>query len=174
MVSASRRYISPAQTKEFIGRILGDETSGTNTSIKTVGVFKNEDLEVAIAVLKYCKFDVVQLHGDEDDAYVAELQRRTSLEVWKVFRDLNFDAENSSADKLLYDISDGTGTEFDYEKIKNFKTEKPLIIAGGIDISNIEKAMSLNPYAIDISSGIETDGVKDFDKMEKIMKYVRG
>jgi phosphoribosylanthranilate isomerase len=174
MFSKSKRYVSSEQAKELIRRISKDGTSGTNTVIKSVGVFVNEDFENLIRIAQHCGFDIVQLHGNEDNAYIAELKRRTSLEVWKVFREPEFDAENSSADKLLYDVSDGTGTPFNYEKIKNFTSAKPLIIAGGIDITNIEKAMSLQPYAVDLSSGIETDGVKDFDKMKQIIDFIEG
>ena len=149
--------------------------------IKTVGVFVNETLENIVAIATEVNLDVVQLHGDEDEAFIQSLKERTNVEVWKAVQIRSAaDAEawiDSSADMLLFDAyhkdeRGGTGEVFDWSSLDEF--ERPFMLAGGIDSTNVARAIRrVRPYGIDISSGIETDGVKDDEKIKAFTNIVR-
>lgn len=176
------------------GTATGDAHEGTLTStenasptlihqeaIKTVGVFVNETLDNLVTIAKETNLDVVQLHGDEDEAFIQSLKERTNVEVWKAVQIRSAaDAEtwiDSSADMLLFDAyhkdeRGGTGEVFDWSCLDEF--ERPFMLAGGIDSTNVARAIrTVRPYGIDISSGIETDGVKDDEKITAFTKLVR-
>ena len=150
-------------------------------SIKTVGVFVNETLENLLKIAEEVKLDVIQLHGDEDEAFIQSLKERTNVEVWKAVQIRSAaDAEawiDSSADMLLFDAyhkdeRGGTGEIFDWSCLDEF--ERPFMLAGGIDSTNVARAIrTVRPYGIDISSGIETDGVKDDEKITAFTNIVR-
>lgn len=164
-------------------------TSSENTSptlihqefIKTVGVFVNETLENLVTIATEVNLDAVQLHGDEDEAFIQSLKERTNVEVWKAVQIRSAtDAEawiDSSADMLLFDAyhkdeRGGTGEVFDWSCLDEF--ERPFMLAGGIDSTNVARAIrTVRPYGIDISSGIETDGVKDDEKIKAFTNIVR-
>ena len=149
--------------------------------IKTVGVFVNETLDNLVTIVKETNLDVVQLHGDEDEAFIQSLKERTNVEVWKAVQIRSAaDAEawiDSSADMLLFDAyhkdeRGGTGEIFDWSCLDEF--ERPFMLAGGIDSTNVARAIrTVRPYGIDISSGIETDGVKDDEKIKAFTNIVR-
>ena len=178
---------------DYVGFILSDgfrRSVGLGTfcelascldkGIKRVGVFVNEPLE---KLLKYYpeELDVFQLHGDEDEEYITELRKNipVSCEIWKAVRVKSTgDIERwngSAADKLLLDafqegIVGGTGKTADWDLIKAANIKKPFFAAGGISAGNFtEAAVTLEPYGIDISGGIETDGVKDKAKIGEII-----
>lgn len=176
------------------GTATGDAHEGTLTStenasptlihqeaIKTVGVFVNETLENLVTIATELNLDVVQLHGDEDEAFIQSLKERTNVEVWKAVQIRSAaDAEvwiDSSADMLLFDAyhkdeRGGTGEVFDWSCLDEF--ERPFMLAGGIDSTNVARAIrTVRPYGIDISSGIETDGVKDDEKIKAFTNIVR-
>lgn len=176
------------------GTATGDAHEGTLTStenasptlihqeaIKTVGVFVNETLENLVTIATEVNLDVVQLHGDEDEAFIQSLKGRTNVEVWKAVQiRIAADAEawiDSSADMLLFDAyhkdeRGGTGEVFDWSCLDEF--ERPFMLAGGIDSTNVARAIrTVRPYGIDISSGIETDGVKDDEKITAFTNIVR-
>ena len=132
-----------------------------NHKIKAVGVFRNDNIELIKEVLSYNIIDLIQLHGDESDDYIKEIKKFTNKPIIKAYRDSEY------AKYSLYDsIDPGKGIEFDY---KSVKSNKPYFLAGGINISNIDEALKQNPYCIDVSSGVETDGVKDYLKMKEII-----
>ena len=149
--------------------------------IKTVGVFVNETLENLVTIATEVNLDAVQLHGDEDEAFIQSLKERTNVEVWKAVQIRSAaDAEawiDSSADMLLFDAyhkdeRGGTGEVFDWSYLDEF--ERPFMLAGGIDSTNVARAIrTVRPYGIDISSGIETDGVKDDEKIKAFTNLVR-
>ena len=172
----------------------GDAHEGTLTStenisptlihqefIKTVGIFVNETLENLVTIATEVNLDAVQLHGDEDEAFIQSLKERTNVEVWKAVQIRSAaDAEtwsDSSADMLLFDAyhkdeRGGTGEVFDWSCLDEF--ERPFMLAGGIDSTNVARAIrTVRPYGIDISSGIETDGVKDDEKIKAFTNIVR-
>ena len=150
-------------------------------AIKTVGVFVNETLDNLVSIATEANLDVVQLHGDEDEAFIQSLKERTNVEVWKAVQIRSAaDAEawiDSSADMLLFDAyhkdeRGGTGEVFDWSCLDAF--ERPFMLAGGIDCTNVARAIrTVRPYGIDISSGIETNGVKDDEKITAFTKIVK-
>ncbi len=147
------------------------------TGIQTVGVFVNAPIDYAAGLLKSGVIDLVQLHGSEDEAYMERLRSNTGCQIIKAIRvDTIADiatAQKSSADYLLLDHgSGGTGETFNWELVRGCK--KPLFLAGGIHAGNINQAMETgNPFAIDLSSGVETDGMKDKTKIIEIVRSVR-
>ena len=176
------------------GAVIGAVHEGTLTStenasptlihqeaIKTVGVFVNETLDNLVSIATEANLDVVQLHGDEDEAFIQSLKERTNVEVWKAVQIRSAaDAEtwsDSSADMLLFDAyhkdeRGGTGEVFDCSCLDEF--ERPFMLAGGIDSTNVARAIrTVRPYGIDISSGIETEGVKDDEKIKAFTNIVR-
>ena len=149
--------------------------------IKTVGVFVNETLENLLKIAEEVKLDVIQLHGDEDESFIQILKEQSNVEVWKAVQVRSAaDAEkwiDSSADMLLFDAyhkdeRGGTGEVFDWSSLDAF--ERPFMLAGGIDSANVARAIrTVRPYGIDISSGIETESVKDNEKIKAFTNIVR-
>lgn len=154
---------------------------GLDKNIKRVGVFVNERPHNILELAEH--LDVIQLHGDEDYATVFYYSDVTNCEIWKAVRAKSpEDIERykwNHIDKLLIDSFSedsvgGTGKRIDTEIVKSAKTPKPFFIAGGITAENIaEIVRDTKPYGVDISSGIETDGFKDLQKMKKIMQILR-
>ena len=150
-------------------------------NIKTVGVFVNETIENLLKIAEEVKLDVIQLHGDEDESFIQILKEQSNVEVWKAIQVRSAaDAEkwiDSSADMLLFDAyhkdeRGGTGEVFDWSSLDEF--ERPFMLAGGIDSTNVARAIrTVRPYGLDISSGIETNGVKDNEKMKVFTNIVR-
>ncbi len=144
-------------------------------NIKSVCVFVNADVDT---VLKFAEFaDVVQLHGDEDNDYIKNLRlKNVDLEIWKAFKvktkkDLDL-AKQCTADKILLDNGYGTGQKFDWSLVEEFNRE--FILAGGINSDNILSAVNLfNPYCVDVSSGVEENKVKSYNKICEIVKTIR-
>ena len=150
-------------------------------NIKTVGVFVNETIENLLKIAEEVKLDVIQLHGDEDESFIQTLKEQSNVEVWKAVQVRSAaDAEkwiDSSADMLLFDAyhkdeRGGTGEVFDWSSLDAF--ERPFMLAGGMDSTNVARAIrTVRPYGIDISSGIETEGVKDDEKIKAFTHIVR-
>lgn len=165
----SRRYVSPEQAAELKKQLYPD--------ISTVGVFVNEAPETVAELLKRGIIDIAQLHGKEDENYIRTLRTLTDKPIIKAFRiDTGQDilaAKNSTADFILLDSGNGgTGTVFDWNLIQQLN--KSYFLAGGLDAHNVKNAVeTFHPYAVDVSSGIETDGWKDEIKMRKFVAAVR-
>lgn len=167
--------------KQYTKRYNNGTEQSNNDEIKTVGVFVNETLDNLVTIAKGINLDVVQLHGDEDEAFIQSLKGRTNVEIWKAVQVRSAaDAEqwiDSSADMLLFDAyhkdeRGGTGEVFDWTSLDEF--ERPFMLAGGIDGTNVARAIrTVRPYGIDISSGIETNGVKDDEKIKAFTNIVR-
>ena len=162
----SRRNITFEQA-ERLKKIL-------NPEIKTVGVFVNETPEKILSFSKI--LDLIQLHGTEDEVYIENLRKLTSKTIIKAFKINSADdvekALKSSADYIMFDSGQGTGKNFDWDLIKN--VSRPYFLAGGLDIENVKDAIkSLNPFAVDVSSGIEINGFKDKSKMTAFAAAVR-
>ena len=191
--------IGAVQERTVIGTVqeetaTGDAHEGTLTStentsptiihqesIKTVGVFVNETVEKLLKIAEEVKLDVIQLHGDEDESFIQTLKEQSNVEIWKAVQVRSAtDAEqwiDSSADMLLFDAyhkdeRGGTGEVFDWSSLDEF--ERPFMLAGGIDSTDVARAIrTVRPYGIDISSGIETEGVKDNEKIKAFTNIVR-
>ena len=187
--ASSKRQVTVDQAKTLVEELHKQYTKRYNNGaeqsnddeIKTVGVFVNETLDNLVSIATEANLDVVQLHGDEDEAFIQSLKGRTNVEIWKAVQiRSSTDAEawiDSSADMLLFDAyhkdeRGGTGEVFDWSCLDEF--ERPFMLAGGIDSTNVARAIrTVRPYGIDISSGIETEGVKDDEKIKAFTNIVR-
>ena len=164
----SKRYVTPDQAKALRDRL--------DHRIKSVGVFVSEDLDEVCRLIDEGVIDLAQLHGDEDDVYIDSLKARTGCEVIKALKirqkeDL-MPAYESHADIILLDAGAGDGKAFDWELLKDF--ERLYFLAGGLDSDNVTDAIArLHPFGVDVSSGIEKDGVKDPELMEMFTDNVR-
>ena len=146
--------------------------------IEAVGVFVNESIENVADIYKNGIIDLVQLHGDEDGGYIKRLKNYCGCPVIKavgVGSVLSFLPVES--DYLLFDtLSEqrgGTGKPFDWNIVKEYH-ELPFFLSGGLSTRNVvESIRLLAPYCVDVSSGVETDGKKDADKIEKFVCTVR-
>lgn len=164
----SKRYITPDKAAE-LKQLLAP-------GIKAVGVFVNESPKSAAGLLNQGIIDLAQLHGSEDEDYIHQLRQLTDKPIIRAFRieaaaKLR-DIEQSSADYVLLDSGAGTGTVFDWNRIQGIT--RPYFLAGGLSPHNVQQAVTmLRPYAVDVSSGIETAGRKDKCKMAAFVAAVR-
>lgn len=164
----SKRYVTSEKAEE-LKKLL-------SPNIKTVGVFVNVLPKTVAELLNKGIIDLAQLHGGEDEDYIKQLRRHTDRPIIKAFRievlnDIE-NAEHSTADYILLDSGAGTGKVFDWKLIQNIK--RPYFLAGGLSPDNVENAVNiLQPYAVDVSSGIETDGFKNRIKMAAFVAAVR-
>lgn len=143
-----------------------------DAKIDAIGVFVNEPIQNVLFAAQKGLFDIIQLHGKEDDEYIRTLQQKTALKIIKAFMPIDFcKAQNCPADFILLDNGMGTGQTFDWTLIKSIS--RPFFLAGGICLKNIERAVEANPYAIDVSSGAETNGIKDARKIKELVEYIR-
>ncbi len=163
----SKRRVTPDQAAE-LKRAL-------DPTIEAVGVFVDETPENVAKLLDDGVIDLAQLHGSEDEGYLQELRKLTTKPIIKAFRVRSeqdvLDAEKSPADHILLDAGAGTGTTFDWSLSR--KVRRPYFLAGGLNPDNIDAALELNPHAVDVSSGVETDGLKDQKKMAEFIAAVR-
>ena len=186
----SKRYISPEEATVLKKRLeevnalykqeISESKDNQNNSklenvIKAVGVFVNEEVEKVAELLNTGIIDLAQLHGSEDEEYISRLRNLTDKPIIQAFKiekkeDL-IKAEKSTADHILLDAGAGDGMVFNWELLKGF--ERPYFLAGGLNPQNVGEAVrKLNPYGVDVSSGIETDGFKDPVKMQKFVETV--
>jgi phosphoribosylanthranilate isomerase len=150
-------------------------------NIQSAGVFVNEKIDNIVKLCKQGTISLVQLHGDEDEEYIKDLKEKIKITIVKVIKVsskiCNIDRIDTKADFILFDSFSadeygGSGKSFDWDLIKN--CSKPFFIAGGINKNNIKEVeKKLNPYCIDLSSGVETDGVKDLKKIIEIVNIAR-
>lgn len=176
MFAASRRRIEPRAAAA-----IARETAG----VGTVGVFVNQPLGEVREIAGLCRLDFVQLHGDEPPGYCRAVGRK----VIKAFRvDGAFDPsamDACGADWLLLDSfvpgrTGGTGTAFDWRQAAPAcrRLTKPFFAAGGLSAITVAEAVRLlNPTGVDVSGGVETNGVKDPDKIREFIaaaKAARG
>lgn len=164
----SKRFISDEKAKGL--------KSALNNDISAVGVFVDEPMEHIIKLLNENVIDMVQLHGKEDEIYIRKLKSKTNKPIIKAFCMNDNEAikhiETCIADYVLLDSGAGTGKTFDWNLLKNIKRD--IFLAGGLDDRNVSKAIhEINPYAVDVSSGIEIGGCKDKNKMTAFVNAVR-
>ena len=158
----SKRQVSLEQAHELARLVTG--------KTKIVGVFVSpslEDLEQAIAQVP---LDIVQIHGNFDEALIPKI----SVPVIRAIQLSAQEAQVSSqADYLLFDAPvAGSGQTFDWNLLKDQKIQQNFFIAGGLTVDNVRQAReTFQPYALDVSSGVETDGHKD---IEKIKAFIEG
>lgn len=164
----SRRQVTVAQAREMRSRL--------HPSIIPVGVFANAPAEQIVQLYQAQVIGMAQLHGQEDEAYIQYLKYLCDVPVIKAIR-VNVAADIlkqqlSAADYLLLDNgTGGTGKAFDWKLIPEMV--KPYFVAGGIVENNMNAALALLPFCIDVSSGAETDGFKDREKILRLVSRVR-
>lgn len=174
--AGTKRRITPEAAAELGVRL--------NSGIKKVGVFVNEPPEELASAAKTAALDAVQLHGDENEEYIQAVRGLFGGEIWKAVRvrcpmDVT-EAQRLSADMLLYDSFvqgeyGGSGKRADLSAILSARPEKPFFLAGGLNAQNLEEILAkIRPYGLDISSGFETDGKKDRQKLEALMNALKG
>lgn len=169
----SRRKVTVSQAK-----LLKDSLS---REILSVGVFSDNKLDFIENICQKGIIDIIQLHGNESEEFVSKVKTVTGKPIIKAISAHSFDkvaqGEQSSADYVLFDtyspnMKGGTGKVFDWDLLKG--VTRPFFLAGGINLSNIALAYQrLKPFCFDVSSGAETDGVKDKDKINSMVKLVR-
>ena len=156
----SRRNVTPEQVRALTARLSGD--------IIPVGVFVDESVETVAGLLEDGTIAVAQLHGHEDETYLAALRKLTAKPIWQAFQirsaaDLER-AKSSTANLVLLDSGQGSGVTLDWRILADFP--RPFVLAGGLTAENIPAAVQqVKPYAVDLSSGVETEGYKDYEKM---------
>ncbi|MDO4616279.1 MAG: phosphoribosylanthranilate isomerase [Lachnospiraceae bacterium] len=146
-------------------------------SIQAVGVFVNPEPAYVADLLKDGVIDIAQLHGSEDNAFIETLRAlapgKTIIQAFKINLSEDTELANSSAaDYVLLDSGAGSGETFDWSLIR--KVTRPYFLAGGLHPGNVTDAVQeLHPFAVDVSSGIETDGLKDPEKMQLFVERAR-
>lgn len=165
----SKRFVTFGQA-EGLARMLDER-------IMPVGVFVDASLTEVASAVRRGIVRVVQLHGHEDEAFVAALRREVAAPIVKAFTmdddDALAQAEKSGADYVLLDAGrGGTGRTFDWSRAQ--RLERPFFLAGGLNADNVGAALrELRPFAVDMSTGVETDGAKDPEKMRAAIEAVR-
>lgn len=148
-----------------------------DTAIPAVGVFVDADPADIAAYVNSGIIQTVQLHGHEDAAYIEKLRQMTDAQIFQAFRirsaaDVQ-QAEQSAADMILLDSGTGTGRVFDWSLLSDIR--RPYFLAGGLDPENAAEAITaLHSAGVDVSSGVEKDGRKDFAKIQAFVRAVRG
>lgn len=183
----SRRQVSSKDVKLLITNLY--------PGIKKVGVFVNEELDKVVQIADLCKLDVVQLHGNETTEYISRIKGKlvlhgltannggTATEVWKAIPVKNSESikaiKDFNADAYLLDTYTeggfgGAGKTFDWKLAVEASNYGKIILAGGLNPENVREAViAVEPYAVDVSSGIEVEGFKDKEKTKKFIYSVR-
>ena len=174
-----RRYISPDTALEL--------KKALDKRIVATGVFVDSPVSEVADIANAGIIDAIQLHGRESESYIEELRKllmsganinpQRKLPIVKAFsisspEDIE-KAAKSNADYILLDNGGGgTGKTFDWTLLKQL--ERPFFLAGGLDDANVGDAVrKFSPYAVDVSSSVETDGIKDIDKILRFIKSVK-
>ena len=176
----SKRNITPEKAAHLKAKL--------DKRIKAVGVFVDADIDFVYSLIKCGTIDIAQLHGNEDEDYIRRLREKinsgldseseeSEIRIIKAFNVNNLtsfeEVEKTSADFVMLDSGKGSGVTFDWDKIQSF--DRPFFLAGGLGVENVQEVIEkINPYAVDVSSGVETDGVKDREKIVQFVQNVRG
>ena len=164
----SRRCVTAEQARALRSQL--------SPAIQAVGVFVDEEPERVAALLEAGIIDLAQLHGREDEGYLERLRALTEKPILQAFQIKTAEdlmrTQSSSVDYILLDSGAGTGTTFDWGLLTSVR--RPYFLAGGLGPDNVAQAIQvLHPWGVDVSSGIETGGVKDFHKMAAFVAAVR-
>jgi len=174
----SPRNINLKKASELISK-------NKKVNISPVGVFVNHEINELNGIIKKLNLKIIQLHGNENDEYIVKLKETKNLKVIKSIgikdsKDLSKIKKYQNADYFLFDykpneneLPGGNSKAFDWSILKNLKIDKPWFISGGINIKNINVLLKkLNPYGIDISSGVESSpGNKSINKINSIFQF---
>ena len=160
----SKRQVSLEQAHEL--------AKGVTAQTKVVGVFVSPSLEELEEAIGKVPLDIVQIHGSFDEALIPEI----SVPVIRAIQISDSDSQvKSQADYLLFDAPiAGSGQTFDWQLLADKQIEQDYFIAGGLTVDNVAEAKgTFYPYALDVSSGVETDGHKDLDKIKAFIERVK-
>lgn len=171
-------FVFAAKSKRAVSREMAAALKAQlSPQIQAVGVFVNETPEAVASLLNTGIIDIAQLHGQEDEIYIQRLRKLTNKPLIQAVHVTDAaslaNAQKSPADLILLDSgAGGTGTSFDWTLLDKF--ERPYFLAGGLDPDTVGDAVKrFHPYAVDVSSGIETAGKKDPAKMAAFVAAVR-
>ena len=173
---------------DFIGFVFADSKrkvtpdlarqmkQNLDDSIQSVGVFVDAAIDEILEIHEQGIIDMAQLHGSESEDYIEKLKKKSNNQL-KIINAIEMDDEkdlleydNSTADYLLFDSGKGSGKTFDWRLIRK-DLKKEFFLAGGLNYQNISRAINeFDPYAIDLSSSVETNGYKDELKIKKVME----
>lgn len=168
-----------ADSKRKVTHDLADKMKKKlDSSIESVGVFVDADIEEILKLYDDGIIDIVQLHGSESEEYIKNLKQKSNYQL-KIINAIEMSGEkdlleydDSLADYLLLDSGKGSGKTFDWRLIRK-DLKKEFFLAGGLNANNITLAVEeFNPYAIDLSSSLETDGYKDEMKIKEVMEAI--
>jgi phosphoribosylanthranilate isomerase len=166
--SKSRRQINLEQAKKLIFNL--------DKNIKSVGIFVDEPINYVYNISKTLKLDIIQFHGLEDNNYMKYFK---NFRLWKALKIIDksdvLNLNYKYADGLVLDGKvAGSGKSFDWNITRGFKFERDLILAGGLNSENVESAVNIvKPDIVDVSSGVETSGYKDLNKIKEFIERVR-
>ncbi|MCK4463272.1 MAG: phosphoribosylanthranilate isomerase [Candidatus Omnitrophica bacterium] len=172
----SPRVISPDAARDIIDNLHGGS--------EKVGLFLDHDINFVKNQTRLCRLDLIQLHGNEDPGYAAELSAsgRRVIKSFKMKKDFDFSILDTydMVDFFLFDtfkqgVPGGTGLIFDWEILKGKRFSKPIFLAGGLKPDNVKKAIEkVRPYAVDVASGVESEpGRKDYKLLEKLITAIK-
>ncbi len=178
-------FIFYPKSPRYLNDVSAELVKYIPESIKTVGVFVNEYLEVVKSRILKHKLSAVQLHGSEDAAYCNAL-KETGIEVIKAFgvdADFNFDqlaAYSTSVDYFLFDTQTpahgGSGKVFDWSLLAKYKLDKPYFLSGGIGLAHVDMISKIEDdrlFAVDVNSKFELEpGLKDVDKLKEFFETI--
>jgi len=169
--------LAPGFRRSINGRQAAVFRQKLDEQIPAVGVFVDAPCEEVIAFLENGVIQMAQLHGNETEDMVRMIRNATGKPVIKAVKvSQRCDAEawlDSSADYLLFDSGTGTGKVFDWDLLAGI--HRPYFLAGGLHGGNLAAAIAkLHPYAVDLSSGVETGGLKDKTKMQEVVELLHG
>ena len=177
----SPRKVSYEEAKELSG-LLSDD-------IVPVGVFVNEHMKLIVDLYKDGIIEIAQLHGDEDENYIKNLKAKSLEQAGSEIPIINaieitndedidyneqlLDWRDSASDYFILDSGKGSGKTFDWDLVDKEILNKPFFLAGGLNSENIASAIEeFNPFAVDLSSSVETDGFKDEEKIKEIIEII--
>lgn len=146
------------------------------SGIKKVGVFVDEKPNTVLEIAEKLGLQVLQFHGHENQEYI---NRFKGYEIWKALKINNIESiskiKNYNCSKFLLDNTvSGSGEIFNWELAEKKVDGSTIMLAGGLTSENVEEGiMKLMPYGVDVSSGVETDGFKDYKKIKEFIKKVR-
>lgn len=171
-------FVFANSKRQVSHELAADLKSNLSSDIVSVGVFVNAGIDEILELFNAKTIEIAQLHGNESEEYINILKERTDNEL-KIIKAIEMAENNdllkyddSLADYLLLDSGKGSGKTFDWRLIRK-DLKKEFFLAGGINSLNVREAiLEFNPYAIDLSSSLETDGFKDEGKIKEIMEVI--
>lgn len=168
-------FIMTESKRKISFALYGMLIENLDCKIQKVAVFRDDDLELVRDFITNYDVDIIQLHGQEDLAYIKKLNFKR---VWKVLSgdnnlERNLNKFKDNVERILVDSTiGGSGKAFNWDILKSMLT-KELIIAGGINNENINDLLKINEfYGVDVSSGVEIDGFKNLKLMQKLSSFI--